>query len=71
MTPEKWNDRPVPELPEGYREEEHHRYWWECLVGPDGRTIAKDKGDGFNLSGGHASPKDAQALAIWMQRRTR
>lgn len=61
--------RTAPELPEGYEEKEHPHYGWMCLVTPDGHTIAKDKGDGFNMSGGHVSPRDAQALAIWLQRR--
>ncbi|MBQ96177.1 MAG: hypothetical protein CL510_10195 [Actinobacteria bacterium] len=56
----------APKLPEGYRVEKHPSYGWECLVGPDGLTIAKDKGDGFNLSGGHNSPEDAKALAAFL-----
>ena len=70
---EDWNNRPVPELPEGYREEEQGDLVSEppnCFSAwhfGDGRIMIDDQDDGSAL----ISEKDAQALAIWLQRRSK
>lgn len=67
--------RPVPELPEGYREEENeefvllqfnegHDYWFTVATWCERHNYMSFPGNGLDL-------EHAQALAIWLQRRSK
>ena len=57
--------RPAPELPEGYTGD------GSTLYDPDGRAVARWYGSmgAYGITGSCLRKKDAQALAIWLQRR--
>ena len=63
---EDWNTRPVPELPEGYRESD------VVLLHPDGGALAsrQEKSGIVFLHTDILDRNDQAALAIWLQRRS-
>ena len=62
---ERWNNRPAPELPEGYRVEGDTLFKGEVRI-----AILYPNGD-LSLRSRNLGNEDAQALAIWLQRRAR
>ena len=78
----KWNElhtRPTPELPDGYRVEDHGN-GGETLWTPQGHPLMVWGMDGsvegwysvsFNTDVTEEAAEHAQALAIWLQRRSK
>ena len=72
---EDWNTRPVPELPEGYREEGGKLYSGNELIAEYDPSFIPSVGllfyGGYERGECCMSVEHAQALAIWLQRRSK
>ena len=61
---DRWDDRPAPELPDGYRADEDGNLWFRSLC------IASFTEKGSLLVIGGQEPQHWPACAIWLQRRS-